>query len=234
MKLPTPEIVEVLAAGGLDFVVLDNEHALIGPRDLSAMIAIARGCGIVPFVRVPGHAPRDVQPPLDAGAAGLIVPHVDDADQARDAVAACRFPPLGRRSVSNSGRAGGWGGVGLPDYMEQGNQDVCLIGQLESREAVENADAIASTPGLDGVMIGPADLAVSCGLGLDDPELERMVRGIEETCRRAGHVMGITAPDGAGAASRIARGHRFVVVATDAALLVRSARAVVASAAASR
>ncbi|MFB9463485.1 HpcH/HpaI aldolase family protein [Streptomyces cinereospinus] len=229
VKLPTPEAVEVLAVGGLDFVVLDTEHALIGPRDLSAMIAVARGNGIAPFVRVPGHAPRDVQPPLDAGAAGLVVPHVDDADQARSAVAACRFPPLGRRSVSNSGRAGGWGSTGLADYMERSDRDVLLIGQLESRRAVENAGSIAATAGLDAVMIGPADLAVSCGLALDDPELDRMVRSVEDVCRRAGHTLGITASDGAGAAARIARGHRFVVVSTDVALLARAAREVVTS-----
>ncbi len=232
VKLPTPEVVEVLAVGGLDFVVFDNEHALTGPRDLSAMIAVARGCGIAPFVRVPGHAPRDVQPPLDAGAAGLVVPHVDDAEQARDVVAACRFPPLGRRGVSNSGRAGDWGRRTLAEYMEHGNRDVVLIGQLESRKAVDNAAAIAGTAGLDAVMIGPADLAVSCGLALGDPELDLMVRSVEDACRGTGNTLGIAAPDGAAAAARFSRGHRFVVVATDGALLAGAARRVVTDAAA--
>ncbi|GAA3290210.1 hypothetical protein GCM10020295_04030 [Streptomyces cinereospinus] len=206
MKLPTPEAVEVLAVGGLDFVVLDTEHALIGPRDLSAMIAVARGNGIAPFVRVPGHAPRDVQPPWTPVRRDWS--SRTSTTRTRPAVPS---PPAGSlrsagRSVSNSGRAGGWGSTGLADYMERSDRDVLLIGQLESRRAVENAGSIAATAGLDAVMIGPADLAVSCGLALDDPELDRMVRSVEDVCRRAGHTLGITASDGAGAAARIARG----------------------------
>ena len=222
VKLPAPEVVEVLAAAGLDFVIIDNEHASTGPQTVSTMIAIARGCGIAPFVRVPGHDPRDVQAPLDAGAAGLLLPHVDDAAQARSVVSACRFPPLGTRGVSNSGRAGGWGRSGLPAYLRAGNEQIVLVAQLESPTAMTNAGAIASTEGIDAVMIGPGDLAVTAGYGPADPRLHAMITATEHACAQAGHTLGITAPDGAGAAERFTRGYRFVVVATDTALLARA------------
>ena len=223
IKLPALEVVEVLAAAGLDFVVIDNEHACIGPETVSAMIAVARGCGIAPFVRVPGHAPRDVQAPLDAGAAGLLLPHVDDAEQARGVVSACRFPPRGTRGVSNSGRAGDWGRSGLATYLREGNEEVVLVAQLESPTAMANAGVIAGTKGIDAVMIGPGDLLVTAGYEPTDPRLHAMIAATEQDCAQAGHVLGTTAPDGAGAAERFARGYRFVLVATDIALLARAA-----------
>ncbi|MFD5717159.1 HpcH/HpaI aldolase/citrate lyase family protein [Streptomyces sp. NPDC127036] len=230
VKLPTPEVVEILALAGVDFLVIDNEHAVINPQTISTMIGTARGYGITPFVRVPSHEPRDVQAFLDAGAAGLLLPHVDSTEQARRAVASCRFPPLGTRGVSNSGRAGGWGRTDLPDYLLEGNASITLVAQLESRTALENACAIANTKGIDAVMIGPADLAVSSGLPLGDPELTSLTEETERTCVQGGHTLGTTAPDGPGAAKRFARGYRFVVVATEVALLARAAREMITAA----
>lgn len=230
VKLPTPEVVEVLALAGLDFLVIDNEHAVMNPQAVSTMIGIARGHGIIPFVRVPSHEPRDAQAFLDAGAAGLVLPHVDDAAQAQRAVASCRFPPLGTRGVSNSGRAGGWGSTSLPDYLRNGNENVILIAQLESRTAMENAAAIAGTEGIDAVMVGPADLAVSSGLPLGDPALTALTEATEMACARAGHTLGTTAHDGSGAAQRFARGYHFVVVATEIALLTRATREMITAA----
>lgn len=232
VKLPAPEVVEVLAAAGLDFVVIDNEHASLGSQTISSMIALALAYGIAPFVRVPGLAARDVQAPLDAGATGLLLPHVDGPAQAREAVAACRFPPLGNRGVSNSGRAGHWGRSGLAAYLRRGGEETILVAQLESPAAMRNATAIADTEGIDAVMVGPGDLAVSAGYDPADPRLAAIVAATEQSCALAGHALGTTAPDGPGAADRIARGYRFVVVATDTALLARAADQTLAAAAA--
>ncbi|MEU6148280.1 aldolase/citrate lyase family protein [Streptomyces sp. NPDC047081] len=222
VKLPATEVIELLALAGLDFVVIDNEHASIGAETVSSMIAVARGYGLPALVRVAGHAARDVQPPLDAGAAGVVLPHVDDAGQARSAVRPCRFPPLGTRGVSNSGRAGGWGTDGLPAYLQRGREAV-IVAMLESPAALENAVAIASTDGIDAVLIGPADLAAASGLTQDDERLRSMLAAAESDCARSGHDLGITAPGGQAAAERITRGYRFVVVATDTALLTAGA-----------
>ncbi|MEU3513178.1 aldolase/citrate lyase family protein [Streptomyces longwoodensis] len=218
VKIPSVDVIELLALAGFDFVVIDNEHASIGPETVSSMIAVARGCGLAALVRVPGHTARDIQVPLDAGAAGVMLPHVDSEAQARAAVSACRFPPLGNRGVSNSGRAGGWGQDGLSAYLATGS-DVLVVAQLESRQALEDAAAIAATEGIDAVFIGPGDLAVSSGLSLDSDELRGAISEAQLACARSGHHVGVTATTGELAAQRIADGFHFVVIGTDTALL---------------
>jgi len=133
-------------------------------RTTSTMIGLARGCGLAPFVRVAGTAPRDVQVPLDAGAAGLFVPQIDDAARARDAVRATRFPPLGRRGASNSGRVGRCGLEALGDYLRTGNDEVRLVVQAESAGALEAIVEIGEVVGVDAVFIGPTERAKDQGL----------------------------------------------------------------------
>lgn len=103
------------------------------------------------------------------------------------------------------------------------NEEVLLVAQLESTAAMRNATAIADTEGIDALMVGPGDLAVSAGYDLADKRLAALIAQTEQACARSGHALGTTAPDGAGAAERFARGYRFVVVATDTALLARAA-----------
>ncbi|MEH0421418.1 HpcH/HpaI aldolase family protein [Streptomyces sp. B21-083] len=224
VKVPTPEVVEILAGTGLDFLVLDGEHGTFDPRSLSTMISVARGHGTPAFVRVAGYAPGDVQPALDAGAAGLFVPHVDSAAIARAVVGTCRFPPLGRRGASPNTRAGEWGRLDSKRYLAQGNDEVTLVAQLESPEAVGEADKIAEVPGIDAVFIGAYDLAVSAGVEPGGEAARAMVHQAEARCRASSLSFGGVAFSGSEAGELLGRGHHFVMVGSDVAFLGRSVR----------
>ncbi|NEA36715.1 aldolase/citrate lyase family protein [Streptomyces sp. SID13031] len=218
VKLPAPELVEILAAAGLDLVVIDLEHGTLDLTTVSQMIGLARGLGLRPFVRVAGRTARDVQPALDAGALGIVVPHVDDVAAAREAVQAIRFPPLGQRGASPSGRAGGWGQASLPDYLRTG-ADVCVVAQVESLEGLDNIGAIAGVHGIDAVFIGEVDLAASTRMAVDTPALRIRIAQAEAACREGGFLLAGGAVDGAEAARRFARGYGLVMIGTDISLL---------------
>ncbi|HEY0812947.1 MAG TPA: aldolase/citrate lyase family protein [Pseudonocardia sp.] len=228
VKLPAPESIELLALAGFDFVVIDAEHGAIDVRTMSTMIGVAIGCSVAPFVRVPGIAPRDVQVPLDAGARGLFVPQVDDPSRARAAVAATRFPPLGRRGASTSGRAGGWGLDDLDEYLKSGNDEVRLVVAAESAEALTAIADIAAVPGVDAVFIGPMDLAVSSRLPLGDPTLTALVRAAERRCVDHGITVGTTASGDA--AQLLERGYSFLLLGADTMMLRAHGRSLVDSA----
>ena len=225
VKLPAPESVELLAVAGFDFVVIDAEHGVIDTRTTSTMIGVARGCGVVPFVRVAGTDPRDVQIPLDAGAAGLFVPQVDDAARARDAVRATRFPPVGRRGASNSGRAGQWGLQALGDYLRAGNDDVRLVVQAESVEALAAVVEIGEVAGVDAVFIGPTDLAVSGQFREGDARLADLVAEAERRC--AGHRITLGTVAVGNAPELLDRGYDFLVLGADTTMLRQGAHALV-------
>ncbi|MFE2447519.1 HpcH/HpaI aldolase/citrate lyase family protein [Streptomyces sp. NPDC059426] len=226
VKLPAPESVELLALAGFDFVVIDAEHGAIDTRTISTMIGLARGCGLVSFVRVAGTAPRDVQVPLDAGAAGLFVPQVDDAARAREAVRATRFPPLGRRGASTSGRAGRWGLETLGDYLRTGNDEVRLVVQAESAGALSSIAEIGAVSGVDAVFIGPTDLAVSGQFEENDDRMADLVAAAERRCADHRITLGTTA---SGNASELLdrRGYDFLVLGADTTMLCQGAHALV-------
>jgi 4-hydroxy-2-oxoheptanedioate aldolase len=229
IKLPAPESVELLAIAGFDFVVIDAEHGAIDARTTSTMIAIAHGCGLAPFVRVAGTAPRDVQVPLDAGASGLFVPQIDDAGQARDAVRATRFPPLGRRGASPSGRAGRWGLEALGDYVKSGNDAVRLVVQVESVAALAAIAEIGEIVGVDAVFIGPTDLAVSGQLQHDDRELAGLITAAERRCADHRITLGTTAPGNASDMLTSGR-YDFLVLGADTTMLRQAAQTLVSHA----
>ena len=226
-KLPVPETVELLAAAGFDFVVIDNEHGTIDVRTASTMIGLARACSIAPFVRVAGTSPRDVQVPLDAGAAGLFIPQVDDTATAQRAVRSTRFPPLGSRGASTSGRAGRWGLDSLHDYVRRGNEDVLLVAQVESIAALDAVTDIGQVPGVDAVFIGPTDLTVSGRFAVGDQRPARLIAAAEARCRQHGIRIGTTA-SGNGAELLDSRGYDFVVLGADTTILSHAAQALVA------
>lgn len=229
VKLPAPESIELLAVAGFDFVVIDAEHGAIDIRTTSTMIGLARGCGLVPFVRVAGTTPRDVQVPLDVGAAGLFVPQVDDAARAQEAVRATRFPPLGRRGASNSGRAGRWGLDPLGDYLRSGNEEVRLVVQAESVAALAAIIEIGDVDGVDAVFIGPTDLAVSSRSPERDSRLTDLVAEAEKRCADHNITLGTTA---SGNASDLLdhHGYAFLVLGADSTMLRQGASALVSAA----
>jgi 2-keto-3-deoxy-L-rhamnonate aldolase RhmA len=228
LKLPTPEVIEVLAATGLDFVVIDLEHTLLSLDTVSSMIALGRLLHVVPLVRVPDHQPSMIGRVLDAGAAGVVVPGVETEAQARALVQSVRFPPHGRRGLSTSGRAGGWGAQDPGDYMATDTRAVLVV-QLESAAALDAAERIAAVDGVSAVFVGPMDLAASLGLVPGSPELDDVLAKMEARALPDGVLLATAAgTDPQRAAGLIARGYRMVVLGTDAAILREATTALVA------
>lgn len=222
IKTPGPHTVEILASAGLDFAVLDAEHAPWDRATLDIAILAGWATGLPLFVRVADRQASNLLQALDMGAAGVLVPHVDGAEDARQAVAHARFVG-GDRGYSGSPRFGGYGSLGMKETLRRGDRAV-VICQIESRAAVEQADAIAAVPGVDGVFIGRADLALS--MGLDTSEDSRVDDATERVMRAvaaAGKAIGIAVGSNAERDKYIARGASWIVQASDQSLLRQAA-----------
>jgi 2-keto-3-deoxy-L-rhamnonate aldolase RhmA len=231
IKIPAMEIMELVALAGFDFAVIDLEHSLIGPESAYRLIGTALHTGVSPIVRVPGLAGGLVQRVLDAGAAGIMVPHVDTVEQARAAVAAVRFPPRGSRGVGATGRAGAWGAVDRQEYLRYGNDDVVLIAQIESAEGVRNAAAIAALDGVDALLVGAADLSVSEGKSESDPAVVALIA----QAVAHGRASGVPVGNAGGATAAAVRasfdaGFTFTMLSNDASLFGAAAKAAVTAA----
>lgn len=226
LALADPNSAEVCATAGFDWLLIDGEH---GPYDLRAMLSVLRAVAPYPahpVVRIPNHDASLIKQVLDIGATTLMVPMVESEDQARELGRATRYPPEGNRGVGSMlARASRWGD--RTDYVAVANDRQCLLLQVESASAVEHAEAIASIDGVDGVFVGPVDLAASMGhLGRPDhPEVVSAVDTAIEAILRAGKAPGIYCPDEVLARRYADRGVRFIAVGADSLLLARSARA---------
>ncbi|MCO1616198.1 aldolase/citrate lyase family protein [Micromonospora sp. CPM1] len=228
VKLPVTESVELLALAGFDFVVVDLEHAPIDMQTAYQLIGTANQLGLGSIVRIPALEPGVVQRVLDAGAEGVMVPHVDTVEQARAAVSAVRFPPLGARGVGSTSRAGAWGATARAEYLRYGQEEVVLIAQIESARAASSAGAIAAVPGVDALLVGAADLSTSEGTTEDDPRIVSLVTAAVEDCLAAGVPIGNAGAATAESVRRaVATGYTFTLLGNDAGLLGAAARAAV-------
>jgi len=214
-KLASPIACELLTHSGVDFVQIDGQHGAWGPDSIiNGIIAICTGLA-TPFARVLGNSFSMIGQLLDAGVLGIVVPMVDTVEEARTAARACRYPPVGERSFG-WGRAFAYGG----DYPDWSNDQLFIAVQIESAQAVENAEAILAVPGVDGCVVGPQDLALSLGFHPREiPKRDEHARALErviQACRNTGKIPGIDigAPDTA--AQRVAQGFRCIVMGNDA------------------
>lgn len=215
---------ELVAGAGYDYVCVDGQHGL---ADFSSMVSIfqsVRASGAAPLTRVLANDAGLIGRVLDAGALGAIVPLVNDAEEAARAVAACRYPPEGVRSYGPVRAAKVVGSKATEDLA---GEVLCFV-MVETREGLEKVEEISATPGLDGIYVGPADLAISLGLA---PTLEitekahvEAVDRIREACRDRGIVCGIHCGSGEWARKHAEAGFDVVTVATDATMLKKSAR----------
>jgi 4-hydroxy-2-oxoheptanedioate aldolase len=175
---------EVMAHTGLDWLCVDMQHGCIDYSDAVPMLAAISTTAVTPFVRVPWNEPAMIMKALDAGAYGVIVPMVSNREDAKRAVAACRYPPTGIRS-NGPNRALLYGG---PDYQKNADREIACVVMIETAEGIEKMEEIISTPGVDAVYIGPTDLALALGLppvmDNDDPKHVATVNKILETCRK--------------------------------------------------
>lgn len=227
VKLPAIESVELMALAGFDFVVIDLEHAPLSIETASTLIAVAHGRGLCPLVRVPDHSPSWVSRCLDAGAAGVIVPHVDTPAQALDVVASSRFETAGRRGVGPTSRAGSWGMVPMADYLGPADP-AFVIAQVESDQGLDSAADVIATTGVDAMFIGPADLSVALGKPVTHPDVAPRVDAVVSACQASGVPVGTAiGADPAAAAKLATSGYSFVMVSNDATILGTGGRALV-------
>ncbi|MFC6086918.1 HpcH/HpaI aldolase family protein [Sphaerisporangium aureirubrum] len=227
IKLATVESVEIMAHAGFDFVVIDLEHAPLDLGLAAQMITLATALGVDPLVRVPDHTESTIQRVLDAGARGILAPHVDSAEDARRVAAAVRFPPIGRRGAGGTSRAGRWGLTSRAEYLRTGNEDVVCVPQLESAAAVHAAPDILAVPGVDAVFLGAGDLSVSLGVEVADPSVQALLDQARTAAAKAGKPCGAACVDGPSAIRTAALGHQFLIVGNDATMLARTARSTV-------
>nr|WP_245884571.1 aldolase/citrate lyase family protein [Tumebacillus permanentifrigoris] len=162
-SIPHPTLVEMIAAAAYDFVIIDTEHVLINPETLEHMLRAADASGITALVRVPDAAPNTILRVLDAGAHGVVIPHVRTGAEAEAAVRASRYHPRGMRSL-NGGRPADFAKVDLPSYLDYANEQIMVVPMIENREGVENIAEISAVPGIDMILEGAADLSQSYGV----------------------------------------------------------------------
>jgi 4-hydroxy-2-oxoheptanedioate aldolase len=221
---------ELLAATAFDYVCVDLQHGLATFSTLPSMVQAMRGAGRAPVVRVPWNEPAGIMRALDIGASAVVVPLVNSADDARQAAAACRFPPDGDRSWGPMWSDVRSGGVLSP--AEQNAAVLCLV-MVETQAGVDALDEIVRVPGVDGVYIGPSDLALGCGYGRatyrESSEIERLFQHIADTCRAAGTVCGLHCSDTEMATHWAGRGMRMLTAGHDVHLLRMAAAAAWAS-----
>jgi 4-hydroxy-2-oxoheptanedioate aldolase len=225
LGLADPYSAELCATAGFDWLLIDGEH---GPNDLRSMLAVLQAVAPYPahpVVRIPTGDATLIKQVLEIGATTLLVPMVETADQARALVAATRYPPRGIRGVgSGLARSSRWNG--WTDYLHEANDRVCLLVQVETASAMSRLDEIAAVDGVDGVFIGPSDLAASMG-HLGRPGHPEVLAAIERAIPRilaAGKAPGILAVDEGLARRSIELGARFVAVGVETTILARGAR----------
>ncbi len=229
LQTAEPTFAELAGLVGYDVLILDNEH---GPADLQRsveMMRAAEAAGADVLVRVPWNDPVYLKRILDAGAASLMIPMVESAEEARAAVAACRYPPRGSRGYSAStARASSYGLV--KDYLARADDEMFIAVQIESEAAVGRAGEIAAVEGVDMVFIGPNDLAGSIGLleRLHEPAVDRLIRRCEQAVRGVGKSLGTVPRPEHGPERLLTEAYQLVAASTEMTLFREAARAEIA------
>lgn len=218
---------EVLANAGYDWIAIDIEHTDIDILSLTQLLRGMYGRGVTPIARVTRNDTLEIRRALDVGAAGVLVPFVNTADEARHAVAAAKYPPLGVRGFSFS-RANDWG-VNFAAEAQSANDSTSVIVMIESREGVEQIDEIAAVPGVDAVFIGPYDLSGSYGVPgqTEDPQVREACHRVIAACETANKSVGLllVRPTLAAVQRVVADGYNLLCIGIDTVFLDQGARA---------
>jgi 4-hydroxy-2-oxoheptanedioate aldolase len=218
LSLGSPFAAEIVASQRLDYLVVDWQHGLVSHQSMIDVLGALAHLRPVPLVRVPSRDPVWIGHALDAGAEGVIVPMVDSGAQAAEVVAACRFPPFGSRSFGpiRSRRQ-------LGHRPERMNDGVLCLAMVETADGLAAVDEICATPGLTGVYVGPADLAIALGqepIGSSEaPELRAVFDAVRTACERHAVIAGVHGGAGAEAARFVEDGFAMVTAVSDVAAL---------------
>ncbi len=220
--------VEVIAGAGFDWILLDTEHSPSDLENLLTQLQAAAAYATHPVVRVPWNDMVTVKRVLDIGAQSLLVPYVQNVEEARSAVAHTRYPPAGVRGVAGTTRATRFGRV--QDYARRAHEEICVLLQVETEQALGSIEAICGIEGVDGVFIGPADLHASLGYPgeIANPKVKPLIDDAIRRIRKAGKAPGILTPNEADARHWLECGALFVAVGADVGILARGAEALAA------
>src|SRR5690348_12579585 len=229
LAIPSGFSAEVMAQCGWDAVTVDMQH---GVQDYQSMVQCFQAMDkypITPMVRIPWNEPGIIGKVLDGGAWGVICPMVNTVAEAKALVAACLYPPKGKRS-NGPIRAAAYGEAS--SYQDVANDEILVMPMIETQEALDNLDAILDVPGISGIYVGPSDLGFSLGmkpmLDREEPEIFPIYQKLIDATRKRGLFAGIHNSTGAYAARMIAMGFRFVTIFNDSGLMARAARSEVA------
>ena len=228
VKTPSPHVVEILGHAGLDFAVIDQEHAPIELGQMDILALAGRAVGLPLLSRRWGKGTDWIAPLLDLGLTGVMVPHVLDAVGAEAVCDAVRFA-RGKRGLSPSPRAGNYGGMSIPAYREASDRTSVAMVQIEDASALEHLDAIAAIDDVDLLFVGPADLSQSMAVAFPSPELDAAIDRVVAACRKAGRAAGLFVGDPAQIPAWRAKGVTVFVCGSDQALLRKSAAALMTS-----
>ncbi len=231
-QLASPEVIDILAATGFDFTIVDTEHGYFGLETAENLVRACDAGGLVPLLRVPGKEPWMIMKALDCGAAGVVVPGIGSAAEAKAAVAAASYPPRGRRGACPCVRATDHLTLDWPAHAERANAETGVIALIESPEGVAAFDAILAVDGLLAVLLGPFDLSVAMGHQGDftHPEVMAALAGMARQARDAGVpvIMPVFSPALPAVREQIARwqelGVRLFTVGTDKLLFAHHCR----------
>ena len=218
-SLASPVATEVAAGAGFDWIVIDGEH---GPNDITTLLpqlqAMSRGTA-EPVFRVPWNDFVIIKRALDVGARSLLIPFVQNAEEARRAVAATRYPPLGIRGVARAIRANDYGRI--QDYHRNAHLDTCVLVQLETGAALSEIEAVAAVEGVDGIFIGPSDVAASLGHLGDpkDPAVQAAIKDAATRIRAAGKSAGFLTGNADEVEAIFELGFNFTAVGNDVSIL---------------
>jgi 4-hydroxy-2-oxoheptanedioate aldolase len=217
--LESPYALELVGEAGFDWALIDLQHNASGIETTALLLNIIAQSNTAPMVRVAVGTPWMIERALDLGAQGVIVPMVESAAEAQQAVSAARYPPVGKRSFSPF-RSSSAIGVNPVEV----NDRVAIIAMIESKQGLENLDEIAATPGLDGIFVGPYDLRLSLGSSFDEPLDDAISERILNVCAKRGLTPGIYGATGQAAYECAQRGFRIIACATDRELLLKGLR----------
>ena len=208
--LPHPLAIQLTLDSGADFLWIDTEHASFGMEALELTPAIIRSKGVMPLIRVSHLDQGLIKKALDVGAMAVMLPQIDNAEQAELAVRFSKYPPLGSRGVSPMWTF--YNGVDWKDYLPEANDEIMVVAQVESVEALDQVEAIAATPGVDVVFAGPADLAASLGHIGDTahPEVQQFLADFPARVAKYGKAAGISVGGVEASFKAYTQGYRFI------------------------
>ncbi len=224
-EVRNPNIAYMLAQCGFEFFIIDNEHGTYNFETISNMIAAARGAGISVIVRIPEIKRESILKPLDAGAAGLLVPMVNNATQAKEVISHAKYPPMGNRGAALRRPHNLYAKVNAGEYLEQANRNTFIAVQAETTESIKNINGIAEVEGVDCIFVGPFDLSISLGIPgqINHPLEKEAIEKVAAACKKHKKVAGILMFDQELLKQWIDKDFRFAVYSSDITMLADAA-----------